>query len=142
MTIQTSRRKFFGFMGGAAAAAPLAARDLTSVAQMGGALPAPPMIGGLSMASSTDQAWMREELKRMSKRLKEGVRRPDYDARQWQLIDARHIDSLRSVSQVNRARMYVEAAENRQIASETHWLKKSVADYAEKLGIPFAEWFA
>jgi hypothetical protein len=59
--------------------------------------------------------------------------RPKHE-RNWQSVAAQHIDSLRSVSAVNKARMMVEEIEAMHIMAERSWLERRIEDAKKQLG--------
>jgi hypothetical protein len=133
--METNRRKFFGFMGGAAAAAPVAMKQLANVPLSGG-FAASRLGGGLAgpMPESMPGDYLRNELADYAKRLVALDASPADHERLFNPAVAERIDGLRSVSAVNKARMMFEERARFEKASQKSWIEMRMEQIKKQLG--------
>jgi len=139
--VAMDRRKMLGALGGAAIAAPTVAKgvaaqmaDYSSSKKIG--IPMGYGLGGSAQTSTSEGAnWLQQRLKGLVEEMAsfKTENRPLCE-RSWHPVIAQQIDSLRSVSGQNKARMMVERTE--RLAAEAHksYLEREIADLKAKLG--------
>lgn len=137
--MKLSRRKFFGASAGAAIAGSSAAKNAIATAHTS----MPIASGGLASEVGgivANKTTFLDRLKRLQEALSE-VDKKDIERHKRNLvpIEAARLDTLRSISPVNRARMAIEFAEQLERERNRSWLLGDISEIERQLARQFWE---
>jgi hypothetical protein len=143
--MKVDRRNFFGLGAGAAIAGPQAVSEVAKKIVEGGGnkfvggslgygISAPKPENCVPVAP--DGGYWRSVIADCTAELAkvDAIRSRPKHERNWQPVAAQHIDSLRSVSAVNKARMMVEEMDAMHIMSERSWIERRIEAAKKQLG--------